>query len=250
MIHFLSDLHLSPQTPSLTGLFLDYLGKQARGVEHVFILGDLFEAWPGDDCIDAPEDSHPSLIVNGLRHLTENGVNVSVMHGNRDFLLGEGFAKRSGCRLIPDPFTLSLPGGQFVLSHGDALCTDDRNYLDLRRHIRTEEWKRAFLDQPLARRREIIAGFRVKSEESKREKQKLSPSLMDVNAVATDDFLRAHGYATFIHGHTHRPETHEHMVDGILVERWVLSDWRDDCGQIISWDGEKLRREYLRFAPQ
>lgn len=243
MIHFLSDLHLSPAAPGVTRLFLDYLAGDARRAESIFILGDLFEAWPGDDAIDDPDEPYNRMIAAALRALADSGTDVAVQHGNRDFLLGERFAERSGARLLPDPFVLSLPSWQFVLSHGDALCTDDAEYLAFRAQVRDNAWQAAFLDRPLAERKAIAAALRVQSEASKRDKPTQS---MDLNPAATDDLLRQHGYATMIHGHTHRPDRHEHLVDGIHVERWVLADWHEERGEYLAWDGERLARQELR----
>ena len=253
MIHFISDLHLAPQAPGVTRIFLDYLGGPARRAEQVYSLGDLFEAWPGDDCIDDRSDDGDAIeasfnrrIVDALRALTDTGVVLSVMRGNRDFLLGDDFARRSGARLLADPTVLSLPDGQFVLAHGDRLCTDDEDYQAFRRQVRDPAWSAAFLGKPLAERQAIASALRRQSEDSKRAKAKQAYDVMDLNPAATDDFLRDHGYATFIHGHTHRPAMHDHFVDGIHVERWVLADWHDDHGECLSWDGATLKRETLR----
>jgi UDP-2,3-diacylglucosamine hydrolase len=246
VILFISDLHLSTQTPGVTRLFLDFLGGPARTAEHLFILGDLFEAWPGDDCIDDPDDAFNREMVGALRTLTESGVKLSVMHGNRDFLLGDEFVSRTGARLLPDPFVLSMPDWQFVLSHGDALCTDDEDYQTFRRQVRSPAWQSGFLGKSLTERKAIAAQLRQRSEESKRERGTHSRYLFDLTPAATDDFLRDHGYATFIHGHTHLPATHDHLVDGIHVERWVMADWHEDRGEYLSWDGEHLKRNLLR----
>lgn len=245
MIHFISDLHLSPQTPGITRIFLEYLGGFARTAEHLFILGDLFEAWPGDDCIKDTEDHYPREIVTALRRLTDTGVALSIMQGNRDFLLGEQFASYCGARLLPDPYVLSLTDGQFVLAHGDALCTDDTDYQKFRHQVRQPAWRAAFLARPLAERKTIAATLRQQSENAKQEKLKQGQYLMDLNPAATDDFLREYGYVTFIHGHTHLPAKHAHLVDGIDVERWVLADWREDQGECLCWNGEQLSRQVL-----
>jgi UDP-2,3-diacylglucosamine hydrolase len=247
VILFVSDLHLAPQTPGAKRIFLDFIGGRARAAEQLYILGDLFEVWPGDDCIDDPDDSFDRGVVDALRALTDAGVGLSLMHGNRDFLLGDEFAARSGARLLPDPYVLSLPTWQFVLSHGDLLCTDDSDYQAFRAQVRADAWRAAFLRKPLDERKAIAAALRRQSETAKLEKLKSAQQyLMDVNPGATDDFLRDHGYATFIHGHTHRPATHDHLVDGIHVERWVLSDWHEDRGECLCWDGRQLSRETLR----
>lgn len=246
MIHFISDLHLAPQAPGAARIFLDFLGGRARAAEQLFILGDLFDVWPGDDCIDDAQDGFNRRIVGALRDLTDSGVRLSVMHGNRDFLLGQEFAQRSGASALPDPYVLSLPDWQFVLSHGDLLCTDDTEYQAFRTQVRDPVWRVAFLNKPLQERKAIAATLRQQSENSKREKNQRAQYMMDLNPGDTDDFLRHHGYATFIHGHTHRPARHDHLVDGIHVERWVLSDWHEDRGETLSWDGDQLRREVLR----
>ena len=246
MIHFISDLHLSPQAPGATRIFLDFLDGPARAAGHLFILGDLFDVWPGDDCLDESPDGFNRMIVNALRALTDSGVGLSVMHGNRDFLLGDEFARRSGAKALPDPYVLSLPSWQFVLSHGDLLCTDDADYQAFRSQVRDPVWRVAFLNKPLAERQAIACALRQQSENSKRQKLQQAQQVMDLNPADTDDFLRHHGYATFIHGHTHRPLTHDHLVDGIHVERWVLADWHEDRGESLSWDGQQLARHELR----
>ncbi len=246
MLLFISDLHLSPQAPGVMRIFLDFLGGRARNAEHLYILGDLFEVWVGDDGIDDPDDGFNRQIVSALRALTYSGVKLSVLHGNRDFLLGEEFAARSGARLLPDPFVLSLPTWQFVLSHGDLLCTDDTDYQAFRTQVRDPAWRNVFLAKPLAERKAIAAALRQQSENAKQAKANPSQRyLMDLNPSATDDFLRAYGYATFIHCHTYLPAQHDHLVDGIHVERWVIADWQEDRGECLSWDGERIERTIL-----
>ena len=237
MILFISDLHLSPRSPGATRLFLRFLAGRARQASELFILGDLFEAWIGDDDIDEPGNAE---IVAALRAAHNAGLHISVLHGNRDFLLGPGFAAASGVRLISDPYILSTPAWQFVLSHGDALCLDDAAYMAFRAQVRDPQWQAALLAKPLAERRTIAAHMREVSESSQRGKEN---PYTDLQTAATDDFLREHGYATFIHGHTHQPATHDHIVDGIHVERWVLADWHEDRGECLVWDGDALSRE-------
>lgn len=238
MIHFLSDLHLSTETPGLARLFRAYLAGPAREAEAVFILGDLFEAWAGDDDLDSPFNQE---LCAALRALSDSGVDLNLLHGNRDFLLGPDFAAATGCRLLSDPYILSLPAWQFILSHGDLLCTDDHAYQDFRQQVRSPDWASAFLAQPLSERKAQIAAYRARSEQIKQEK---TAAIMDVNAGTTEDFLRDHGYGTLIHGHTHRPARHDHIVDGIHCERWVLGDWHEgharqpSHGDYLSWDAE------------
>ena len=235
MILFISDLHLSPRSPGATCLFLQFLAGRARQADELYILGDLFEAWIGDDDIDEP---YNAAIAAALRATGEAGVRISLLHGNRDFLLGSGFTAATGCRLIDDPYILSTAEWQFVLSHGDALCLDDSAYMAFRAQVRNPDWQAALLAKPLAERRAIAAHMREVSEASQRDR-----GYTDLDPAATDDFLRAHGYATFIHGHTHQPATHDHLVDGIHVERWVLADWHETRGECLVWDGETLQRE-------
>ena len=237
MILFISDLHLSPRSPGATRLFLRFLAGRARQASELFILGDLFEAWIGDDDID---DAYNADIVAALRAASDAGLHISLQHGNRDFLIGQDFAAASGVRLINDPYILSTPAWQFVLSHGDALCLDDAAYMAFRAQVRDPQWQAALLAKPLAERRAIAAHMREVSESSQRGKEN---PYTDLQAAAIDDFLREHGYATFIHGHTHQPATHDHIVDGIHVERWVLADWHEDRGECLVWDGNALSRE-------
>jgi len=244
LILFISDLHLSPRSPGATCLFLGFLAGRAREAEELFILGDLFETWIGDDDIDEPDHAG---IVAALRAATDSGLRISLLHGNRDFLLGPGFAAASGVKLIGDPYVLSTPEWQFVLAHGDALCLDDTAYMAFRAQVRNPEWQAALLAKPLAERRAIAAHMREVSEASQRGKDH---PYTDLEPVATDDFLRQHGYATFIHGHTHRPARHDHIVDGIHVERWVLADWHEERGEALVWDGDVLYREAILPAPK
>ena len=239
MILFISDLHLSPRSPGATRLFLQFLAGRARQAEALYILGDLFEAWIGDDDMD---DSYHAEIVAALRGASTAGLAISLQHGNRDFLLGTDFAAATGIRLLSDPYVLSTAEWQFVLSHGDALCLDDAAYMAFRNQVRNPEWQAALLAKPLTERRAIAAHMRQVSESSQQGKEN---PYSDLQAAATDDFLREHGYATFIHGHTHQPARHDHIVDGIHVERWVLADWHEDRGECLVWDGEALTRELL-----
>jgi UDP-2,3-diacylglucosamine hydrolase len=220
-------------------LFLQFLAGRARQAEALYILGDLFEAWIGDDDIDDP---YLAEIVAALRSASDAGLQISLQHGNRDFLLGADFAAATGIRLVSDPYILSTAEWQFVLSHGDALCLDDAAYMAFRNQVRNPEWQAALLAKPLAERRAIAAHMREVSESSQRGKEN---PYTDLQPAATDDFLREHGYATFIHGHTHQPAKHDHIVDGIHVERWVLADWHEACGECLVWDGQALRRERL-----
>jgi UDP-2,3-diacylglucosamine hydrolase len=217
-------------------LFLAFLAGRARQAEALYILGDLFEAWIGDDDIDDPYNAR---IVAGVRAAADAGLKIAFMHGNRDFLLGQRFAAATGSRLLADPHDLLLPEWSFVLGHGDALCLDDVDYMAFRAKVRAPVWQQRMLARPRWLRRLIARYFRWRSRNMTR------AVYADLNPAATDDFLRDHAYATFIHGHTHRPATHDHIVDGIHVERWVLADWHEDRGECLAWDGETLKREAI-----
>lgn len=248
MLYFISDLHLSPAVPGITALFLDFLASlPGRQASSLYILGDFFDHWVGDDDCTDPYNAR---IIAALRQAADQGIELNLLHGNRDFLLGQDFATAAGLRLLPDPYVLSVVTWQFVLSHGDILCTDDRDYQDFRAQVRGAAWQGEFLAKPLAERKAIAAALRQRSEAIKAEKRDGADYLMDVNAATVEDFLRDNGYATLIHGHTHRPNRHDHIVDGIHCERWVLADWRQDAsrawGDCLVWDGETLQRESLQ----
>jgi UDP-2,3-diacylglucosamine hydrolase len=242
VLHFLSDLHLSPETPGIARLFFAYLALDARAAERIFILGDLFEAWPGDDAIDDPESDFARGVVDALRRLRDRGTGVSLLRGNRDFLLGERFAERSGASLLPDPQILSLPDGALLLTHGDALCTGDAGYQAYREKVRAPAWRAAFLARPLAERKAIAAAMRRQSEAAKRGK---ALPAMDIDDDATNGFLRRHGCSMLIHGHTHRPGRYEHLAEGFRAERWVLADWHEERGEYLAWDGRRFSRHAL-----
>ena len=237
MIFFISDLHLSPRSPGATSLFLRFLAGPARQAQALYILGDFFEAWIGDDDIDAPFHAR---IVAALRAASDAGLQIFLQHGNRDFLLGERFAAAAGVRLLPDPYDLALPEWSFVLSHGDALCLDDAAYQAFRHKVRDPAWQQRMLAKPRWLRRLVARLMRWRS---RTRQQALANPYTDLQPLATDDFLREHAYATFIHGHTHQPATHDHIVDGIHVQRWVLADWHEARGECLAWDGEQLSRQ-------
>lgn len=217
---FISDLHLCDSRPHITQAFKSFLEKTAAKAQALYILGDLFEYWAGDDSIETAAHI-PS--IHALRSLASKGVPIYLMHGNRDFLLGEGFEKATGVTILPDPSLITLYGKPVLLSHGDALCTDDIAYQKFRTEVRSSAWQAQFLSQPLSDRVAYIEQLRAQSEQAKFSK---SMQIMDVNPTAVDDLLRENSYPTlFIHGHTHRPNKHIHQIDGKVCERWVLGDW-------------------------
>ncbi len=217
---FISDLHLCDSRPQITSAFIAFLKKTASKAQALYILGDLFEYWPGDDAIET--GMHHS-IIKALKNLSVSGVKVFFMAGNRDFLIGDSFASATDMTILSDPSIVMLYQQAVLLSHGDALCTDDIAYQQFRTEVRSAAWQAQFLSQPLAKRIAYIDDLRAKSEQAKSTK---SMEIMDVNAEAVDALLRKHAYPPlFIHGHTHRPMRHLHITDDKTSERWVLGDW-------------------------
>jgi UDP-2,3-diacylglucosamine hydrolase len=216
---FVSDLHLCPTRPETTAAFLGFLRGPARVCEALYILGDLFEYWAGDDDAEEPLNRD---VAQALTRLADAGPTLYFMAGNRDFLLGGQYAALSRLTLLPDPTLIELHGVPTLLMHGDTLCTDDAAYLAFRATVRDPAWIAAFLARPLAQRKATIEELRRRSEA---EKQRKPMEIMDANDEAVAQALRRHGYPRLIHGHTHRPARHEHVVDGRRCERWVLADW-------------------------
>jgi len=242
-IHFISDLHLCAERPALTAVFERYLAGPARTASALYILGDLFEYWAGDDDLDDPLNTR---VARQLAALADAGCRVFFMPGNRDFLLGADFARRAKLEILPEPALIPLGDRQALLCHGDSLCTDDIAYQAFRGQVRNPAWQAQFLAQPLALRKQIIAGVRMKSEEAKSEK---AAAIMDVNAASVAALLHEHGFPLLIHGHTHRPAEHRTNVDSHACERWVLADWRDENGEakgeVLVWADGKLSRQPL-----
>ncbi|HLY51638.1 MAG TPA: UDP-2,3-diacylglucosamine diphosphatase [Steroidobacteraceae bacterium] len=232
---FVSDLHLGAASPAAIDQFLQFLGEHASRAEALYILGDLFEFWVGDD----DRSSAAQRVCAGLAALTGGGVPCFVLHGNRDFLLGPGFAARSGCRLLPDPVVAELEGERVLLTHGDALCTDDHPYQELRSLVRDAAWQRRFLALPLAHRELLADQARAGS---RAHTARTVPTIMDVNAAAVARAFRAARAQRMIHGHTHRPGVHDGEVDGEPAQRIVLGAWYEQ--------GSCLREERGTFELQ
>ncbi|GAB4507169.1 MAG: UDP-2,3-diacylglucosamine diphosphatase [Sulfuricaulis sp.] len=226
---FISDLHLCGARPAITGLFLEFLQQRARSADALYILGDLFEYWIGDEAVEQEEFR---TIVRGLRELTTSGTPVFVMHGNRDFLMADGFEKATGCRLLPDPTRVDLHGTPTLLMHGDSLCIDDHEYMAFRAQVRNPAWQREFLGRSIAERDRIVRDFREISKNSTASKK---PEIMDVNQKAVEAIMREHGVQRLIHGHTHRPKEHAFTLDGQLARRMVLGDWYEQ-GSVLDVD--------------
>ena len=216
---FISDLHLCPTRPSINRLFFGFLEDTAAQALALYVLGDLFEYWAGDDDLADPFNHEVAL---AFARLSKSGVALYFMHGNRDFLLGDAFVAACGGQLLPDPTLIHLYGKPTLLMHGDSLCIDDLAYMAFRNSVRDPLWQSNFLAQPLAQRKTQIEALRRDSE---REKKHKSDTIMDVNPSAVLDVLHAHQCPRLIHGHTHRPARYLHEVDGKACERWVLTDW-------------------------
>lgn len=236
---FISDLHLEPSRPQLTQVFLRFLAGPARQAEVLYIMGDLFDLWIGDDANMAlyPDE------ISGLRALTDQGVPLYLMHGNRDFLLGNAFLHATGGTLLEDPTVIDLNGMPTVLSHGDMLCTDDAAHMKGRKEWLDPVRQAAFLAQPPAVREKIARQLRAESSHNKTLK---TAEIMDVTQQAVEELLRKTHVRQLIHGHTHRPAIHDFQLDGQAARRIVLSDWHDDRGSMLVCDDSGCRLQELR----
>ena len=238
---FISDLHLCAGRPQSNAAFFGFLEREARGADALYILGDLFEYWAGDDDLDDPFNAS---VVAALARFVAGGVPTYLMHGNRDFVIGAAFARASGVQLLPDPTLLRLYGQAVLLMHGDTLCTLDLQYQAFRREARSEAWIGRLLRQPLAERKAAVEDLRRKSEQEKRIK---AAAIMDVAPAEVEAQLRRYGYPRLIHGHTHRPARHLHTVDGHTCERWVLADWYQG-GSYLACDAGGCRALTVRAS--
>lgn len=225
---YISDLHLSEERPEANERFFRFVEGDAAGVDALYVLGDLFEYWIGDEDL---ESAFNAVVVGFFRRLADGGTKLYFMHGNRDFLVGERFAGATGAKLLADPSVVD----DVLLMHGDTLCTDDLDYQNWRRTARDPGWQRAFLAKSLAERRGVVHGLREKSKEVIGAKP---ADIMDVNESAVRDALRRHGVTRLVHGHTHRPGLHRMEVDGRRCERWVLPDWYGKGGYLEIADGK------------
>jgi UDP-2,3-diacylglucosamine hydrolase len=218
---FISDLHLAPERPGLVEAFHALTRGPARGAAALYAIGDLFDAWLGDDQVKEPLAAGVAAALAGL---AASGTPVYLQRGNRDFLLGEGFAKACGATLLPDAVVHDLHGSPTLIMHGDQLCTDDADYQSFRAYWQDPAHRRRLLALPYVVRRGIAALFRAGSRRATAGKSEV---IMDVNTDAVAAALREYRVARLIHGHTHRPARHELAVDGRACERYVLADWYD-----------------------
>lgn len=216
---FISDMHLSGERPEINTLFLKFLASEARQADTLYILGDLFEYWIGDEAMAHPDHAP---IVAALKSLTDSGVALYIMVGNRDFLIGDDFAAATGCQLLTDPTVIDLYGQPVLLMHGDTLCTDDHDYQKLRQMLRDPDWRKEFLSKSVQERIEMAQHIREQSKDAIAGKQ---AQIMDVNQGAVEAAMLEHGVSTLIHGHTHRPADHQLELNGLPAQRHVLADW-------------------------
>ena len=221
---FISDLHLDDERPATTRAFLHFLQQEARDADQLYILGDFFESWIGDD------DSSPLIdtVTAALRDLSASGTELFIMQGNRDFLLGENFCHAVGAKLLADPTVITLAGEPTLLMHGDSLCTADSEYMAFRQMARSDAWQQEVLAKPLEERRALARQLRMASFEANSNK---ADDIMDVTPEEVSAQMVAAGCLRLIHGHTHRPNHHAITIDGSEGDRWVLGDWVESAPQ-------------------
>jgi UDP-2,3-diacylglucosamine hydrolase len=215
---FISDLHLNQTQPEILMQLLTFIDNDATGSDALYILGDLFEVWLGDD--DDNPDYHQCM--DALKQLSDSGTPIYVMHGNRDFLLGAGFEKNSGSTLLPDPSVIDLYGTPALIMHGDLLCSEDHDYQNFRRQVRNEQWQQSFLQKPLDERKQIATDLR---EQSVKHNELKAENIMDVTPSTVAAYMHDQNVHLLIHGHTHRPSHHHWREEEIDYERIVLGDW-------------------------
>jgi len=215
---FISDLHLEESRPDITDAFLGFLENRARGVEQLYILGDFFEAWIGDDERTPLQEQ----VAQALKALSDSGTAIFLMHGNRDFLIGEDFCARAGATLLDDPTVVDLYGTPTLLMHGDSLCTADVEYQKFRKNMRNPQWQQMILQRPLQDRQQMARQLREISMAKNQGKEEF---IMDVTPEEVVKVMEEHGVQRLIHGHTHRPAEHQLEANGKPARRIVLGDW-------------------------
>ncbi|MBU1330116.1 MAG: UDP-2,3-diacylglucosamine diphosphatase [Gammaproteobacteria bacterium] len=241
MILLISDLHLEEQRPDITRAFLDFLQHRAPAAEALYILGDFFEVWVGDDAISPFQRE----IATALRQLSDAGTRLYLMHGNRDFMLGKRFCREAGCTLLRDPSVVELEGHKVLLMHGDSLCTLDVGYMKLRRWLRNPLSLFVLRNLPLATRQRLARKLRERSQQQTRMK---ASAIVDVTPSVVPEVMAQHGVLTLIHGHTHRPAVHRLEVNDQPAQRIVLGDW-DQQGWALQIDQQGFHLAPFAFAP-
>jgi UDP-2,3-diacylglucosamine hydrolase len=231
---FISDLHLGDDRPEISELFFRFMDTQVPGTGALYILGDLFEVWVGDDQLD--HDPLARRVADALREASQRGTAIYFMHGNRDFLVGPRFADAAGLTLLPDPTVIEIGGDRVLLMHGDTLCTDDTSYQAFRRQARDPAWQASLLAQSYVEREALARSIRSRSET---EKSMKAEAIMDVNAGAVVNAFTQFNCLTMVHGHTHRPARHQVSVAGKPSIRWVLQDWHL-TGGALRHDGQSM----------
>jgi len=224
---FISDLHLEADRPDIGKQFLRFLEEEVSQADDLYILGDLFEAWVGDD----DPNTHYFTVKRALRKLADNGVPVYFMHGNRDFMIGDRFANETGIKILPDPFKVSMYGQKALLSHGDILCTNDLQYQQIRKMTRNPEWQATMRAKPLRERLAVAEEARLQSLERT---INLNMNIMDVTQDAVEKIMKEYEVDVLLHGHTHRPAVHVVDIDGRKGKRIVLGDWYTQ-GSVVRW---------------
>ncbi|MDB6144328.1 MAG: lpxH [Pseudomonas sp.] len=241
MILLISDLHLEEQRPDITRAFLDLLDGRARGAEALYILGDFFEAWIGDDAMSPFQLS----ICQGLRTLSDSGTKIFLMHGNRDFMIGRAFCKAAGCTLLSDPSVVQLNGEPVLLMHGDSLCTRDEAYMRMRRYLRNPLTLFVLRHLPLRTRHKLARKLR---NESRTQTKMKANDIVDVTPEEVPRIMAHYGVHTLIHGHTHRPAIHKLQVGDEPAKRIVLGDW-DKQGWALQVDEQGFQLAAFDFVP-
>jgi len=234
---FIADLHLNENRPEITELFLNFLNNEARHARALYILGDLFEAWLGDDCILPGYQP----IIENLKSLTDNNVPVYFVHGNRDFLIGERFCELTGCQLLDESTVITIDNQNYLIMHGDTLCTDDVKYQQFRAMVRNPEWQKQLLEKTPAERIALAKQYREISQSETAEK---ADDIMDVNQAEVENAMQQAKVLTLIHGHTHRPDIHTFKLANKDAQRIVLGDWYKQ-GNVLRLEDNKFTLETI-----
>ncbi|WP_417662263.1 UDP-2,3-diacylglucosamine diphosphatase [Pseudomonas sp.] len=239
MILLISDLHLEQERPDITRAFLHFLSTRARQAEALYILGDFFEVWVGDDAISPFQRS----IADALKQLSDSGTAIFLMHGNRDFMIGKRFCREAGCTLLSDPCVVEMAGEPVLLMHGDSLCTRDENYMRMRRYLRNPLSLWILRNLPLNTRHKLARKLRNESRAQTRMK---ASDIVDVTPDEVSRVMAQHGVKTMVHGHTHRPAVHKLLVNGESAKRIVLGDW-DRQGWALQVDESGFNQAAFNF---